>query len=106
LPRSQRRRSTKWANSAANPASGGGHDPIIGQFNNSDGSRGTRTLTLKPPGASAEVRFKVPGEWVTVTGGDYFFAPGIRALRAAFAGSDVDLQRLMDELGEFTRLDG
>jgi Dyp-type peroxidase family len=96
----------KWANSAANPASGGGHDPIIGQFNNSDGSRGTRTLTLKPPGASAEVKLEVPGEWVTVTGGDYFFAPGIRALEAVFAGSATDLQRLVDELSQVVPTEG
>lgn len=88
----------KWANDALNPASGGGHDPIIGQINSSDGSRGTRTMTLKPPGVSAEVRFDVPGEWVTITGGEFFFSPGIRALREAFSGSREDLDRLVGEL--------
>ena len=57
-----------------------GTDPIIGQ-NDSDASR-TRTFKLPVKGDSQllNVQIKLPKEWVTQTGGAYFFAPSISAL--------------------------
>jgi Dyp-type peroxidase family len=57
-----------WANTATFPQDGDGQDPIISQ--NSD----PRTATIPPHGPVS-----MP-QWVTTTGGDYFFSPSLAAL--------------------------
>jgi Dyp-type peroxidase family len=68
-----------WANSTANPTAGG-HDVIIGQNARPPPDNG---LTFELPGASeplAGIR-----QFVVPTGGGYFFAPSIRAIRDVLA---------------------
>jgi Dyp-type peroxidase family len=65
----------RWANSAIQPDLGG-HDPIIGQRD----ARGDRTRFVDLPTSSGTVRLELNAEWVTPTGGGYFFAPPIAAL--------------------------
>lgn len=66
----------RWANSPVQP-NFGGFDPIIGQ----NGRRGTRVRFIDFPTAAGTVRIKMKNEWVTPTGGGYFFAPSISAIR-------------------------
>ncbi len=67
----------RWANSPSQP-NFGGHDPIIGQ--NGEGADRERSIDFpKPDGGMVRIRFK--GQWVTPTGGGYFFAPPISAVR-------------------------
>jgi len=74
----------RWANSPLQPNTGG-HDPVIGQadvYGNRD-----RTLELQTP--SGEVKsFVFDREWVTTTGGGYFFAPAISAVGGTLAGAE------------------
>jgi Dyp-type peroxidase family len=65
----------RWVNSAIQPNSGG-HDPIIGQRD----QRGDRARFVDAPTRSGTVRLTLDAEWVTPTGGGYFFAPPIAAL--------------------------
>lgn len=69
-----------WANNTGPPA-GGGQDLIIGQSNS-----GIRTLDLAPliagqPAATVTA----PRQWITPSGGGYFFAPSISAIRDELA---------------------
>jgi Dyp-type peroxidase family len=66
----------RWSNSASQP-NRGGFDPIIGQ----NGRQGSRVRFIDFPTAGGTVRIKTKDEWVTPTGGGYFFAPSISAIR-------------------------
>ncbi len=65
----------RWSNSRVQP-NFGGHDPIIGQ----NGKQGSRVRVIDFPTGSGPVRLKFKEEWVTPTGGGYFFAPTISAI--------------------------
>jgi Dyp-type peroxidase family len=64
-----------WANSSNKPTVGG-HDVIIGQTADQH-----RNVDLLVEGGASTLRITTPTQWVTPTGGGYFFAPSISALR-------------------------
>ena len=70
----------RWSNSKTQPNLGG-FDPIIGQ----NGREGVRTRYIDFPTPRGTVRLKFKSEWVTPTGGGYFFAPTISAIRDVLA---------------------
>ena len=64
-----------WANSPNKPTVGG-HDVIIGQTSDQ-----RRVFELLTEGGASTQSLTTPTQWVTPTGGGYFFAPSISALR-------------------------
>jgi Dyp-type peroxidase family len=80
-----------WANSPVNPQGydapqgkqDAGHDPVIGQNGDPAAAR-ERSFVLRGPDGSFET-IRLPQEWVVATGGDYFFAPSISALKDVLA---------------------
>jgi deferrochelatase/peroxidase EfeB len=70
-----------WVNASDTPKPGG-HDPLIGQVQQPNGSR-DRFVELPPlvGPAVAPVRLPLPRQWVIPTGGGYFFVPALSALR-------------------------
>ncbi|PDZ61390.1 Dyp-type peroxidase [Bacillus thuringiensis] len=60
-----------WANNINFPSGGAGEDPIVGQKDNEH--------SFKLPEKDKSLNFMQ--EWVTMTGGAYFFQPSIKALR-------------------------
>lgn len=72
----------RWANSPVQPNLGG-HDPIIGQNGGEPGR--VRVVEFPRPGGGV-ARIRMKQEWVIPTGGGYFFAPTISAVRDVYAG--------------------
>jgi Dyp-type peroxidase family len=64
-----------WANQTLNPVPGG-HDVVIGETANRQ-----REVELFTSGGTASQTLITPTQWVIPTGGGYFFAPSISALR-------------------------
>lgn len=71
-----------WMNSAIKPEGDGGHDVLIGQ---APQSAEGRIGVFRRMASSTPRRVATLAQWVTPTGGGYFFSPSIPAL-AAFAG--------------------
>ncbi|MBW9110578.1 Dyp-type peroxidase [Microbacterium trichothecenolyticum] len=75
----------RWANSAHQP-NAGGHDPVIGQAD----VYGARDRSFDVRTSSGQSRtFILDREWVTPTGGGYFFAPAISAVGGHLAGAGI-----------------
>ena len=70
----------RWSNSNGQPNLGG-FDPIIGQ----NGRQGARTRYIDFPTPGGAVRLKFKTDWVMPTGGGYFFAPTVSAIRDVLA---------------------
>ena len=69
---------TKWMNRTNGPEGETGHDLLVGQ---GGGDTRQRTANLRGPGTEP-ARVVTLAEWVIPTGGGYFFAPAVSALRA------------------------
>jgi Dyp-type peroxidase family len=67
-----------WVNNPNFKDPGAGHDPILGQTNQ-NGSR-QRFFKLKLPNGQPQT-VRLPKDFVIPTGGGYFFAPSIKALK-------------------------
>lgn len=80
-----------WVNDPNFKEPGSGHDPILGQSNNKDGSR-DRFFTIKLPD-STDVTVRLQKDWVIPTGGGYFFAPSIDALNEQFGTSPKQMRQ-------------
>ncbi|MFE5410973.1 Dyp-type peroxidase [Microbacterium sp. NPDC056569] len=76
----------RWANSALQP-NAGGQDPVIGQAD-VHGDR-DRSFDVRTPSGASKT-FVLDREWVTTTGGGYFFAPAISAVGGYLAGVAAD----------------
>lgn len=70
----------RWANASTQP-NVGGFDPVIGQ----NGRQGSRARFIDVPTPAGTVRLRMKHEWVTPTGGGYFFAPTLTAIRTVLA---------------------
>ena len=60
-----------WVNQDAVPEAGDGVDPVA--------SQASRERAIRVPGAASDP-VHLPKQWVTTTGGEYFFSPSISAL--------------------------
>jgi Dyp-type peroxidase family len=60
-----------WVNQEAVPEAGDGVDPVA--------SQASRKRAIRVPGAATDP-VHLPKQWVTTTGGEYFFSPSISAL--------------------------
>lgn len=75
---------TDWMNRRNGPEGDAGHDLLVGQ---GDGPSRVRAGDLRDDeSGAAPARIATLAEWVTPTGGGYFFAPSISALRQLAAG--------------------
>jgi Dyp-type peroxidase family len=72
----------RWVNQPGLPHGDHGHDPILGQ----SGRDSERKRWLVVVGTNGEQRtLELPHDFVTATGGGYFFAPSLRAIRDVLA---------------------
>ena len=72
----------RWTNQINVPLNGG-HDPIIGQ-NGKAGENRSRQFEIVLNGSPSET-LSITSDWVIPTGGGYFFAPSISALKNVLA---------------------
>jgi Dyp-type peroxidase family len=72
----------RWVNDPDFKEANAGVDPILGQSQAGDGSR-ARSFTVRIGGVDHTLT--APDDWVIPTGGGYFFAPSIRAMREVLA---------------------
>lgn len=73
-----------WLNNPYLRSGGDGHDPIAGQRLYGRGGSRARNFVLpvqRSDGTIQRVTVELPTEWVTPTGGGYFFVPSLTALR-------------------------
>jgi deferrochelatase/peroxidase EfeB len=71
-----------WANVDDQPQSGG-MDPLLGQRFNGTGTN--RRLLLIPSNDGSLEPAEIDANWITPTGGGYFFSPSTSAMRNALS---------------------
>jgi Dyp-type peroxidase family len=72
-----------WLNKPHLRDDGDGHDPVAGQRSYAVNGDRSRSFTLpfrNAAGSIEKVELRLPKDWVTPTGGGYFFAPSLSAL--------------------------
>jgi Dyp-type peroxidase family len=73
----------RWINDGTRPKTPGGHDMIVGQ--NKATASGTRQCSIFSPTTLAQATVTAGKQWVTATGGGYFFVPSITAIANVLA---------------------
>ena len=76
----------RWINDPSRPKMPGGNDIVLGQ--NAAALDGVRRCSLFGSGLQ-QTRLSVSAQWITPTGGGYFFLPSISALRAVIGQKDA-----------------
>lgn len=84
-----------WVNDPNEP-NPGGVDPVIGQFENS-GTRARDITLFGENGATATVT--LPRDFIIPSGGGYFFAPSLSALRTVLAAEGAPKESGFDQNG-------
>jgi Dyp-type peroxidase family len=69
----------QWVNNPDFPDPGSGHDPILGQ--SEDSTTRDRTMVLQAEKPANDATIKLPTDWVIPTGGGYFFSPSISGIK-------------------------
>jgi Dyp-type peroxidase family len=90
----------RWINDESRPKAPSGHDMIVGQ--NAATLDGVRKCTLFGKGLQ-QARVEADGQFVTASGGGYFFIPSITALGTVIAGTQP---KLSVQLSADHRLEG
>lgn len=75
---------TDWLNRRHAPEGDAGHDLLVGQGDGPNRERAADLRDAESGGAPARIATLI--EWVVPTGGGYFFAPSLSALRTFAAG--------------------
>ncbi|MET4086925.1 Dyp-type peroxidase [Bradyrhizobium sp. S3.5.5] len=78
----------RWINDESRPKAPSGHDMIVGQ--NAAAADGARRCGIFGKGLQ-QARVEADGEFVTASGGGYFFVPSITALGTVIAGTQPEL---------------
>ncbi|MGO4513538.1 hypothetical protein AB4Z51_41880 [Bradyrhizobium sp. 2TAF36] len=78
----------RWINDESRPKAPSGHDMIVGQ--NAAAADGVRRCGIFGKGLQ-QARVEADGEFVTASGGGYFFVPSITALGTVIAGTQPEL---------------
>ena len=68
-----------WVNNPDFSDSGNGHDPILGQ--SQDSTTRDRSIVIQAENPANNATVKLPKDWVIPTGGGYFFTPSIQGLK-------------------------